>query len=100
MCFVGTAQGRQHSGGASGICQAKERGAAMRKYWPVAIAVLSLVFVGAGAARAQNDATAAINHIANAYTLVPNITYRTVSNWEAKLDIMQPRGLTAPNPTL
>ena len=51
-------------------------------------------------ARAQNDVTATINHIANVYTIVPNITYRTVSNWEATLDVIQPRGLTAPNPTL
>ncbi|MQA31103.1 MAG: alpha/beta hydrolase fold domain-containing protein [Luteitalea sp.] len=79
----------------------EERERAMRKYSASAIAVLSLVLVGApGSARAQNDAATTINHIANAYTLVPNITYRTVSNWEAKLDIIQPRGLTAPNPTL
>ncbi|OFW20919.1 MAG: hypothetical protein A3H97_10240 [Acidobacteria bacterium RIFCSPLOWO2_02_FULL_65_29] len=72
----------------------------MRKYGAT-IAVLSLMLVGApDSARAQNDATTTINHIANAYTLVPNITYRTVSNWDAKLDIIQPRGLTTPNPTL
>ena len=68
---------------------------------PTTIAVLLLVLFGApGSARSQNDVTATLNHIANSYTLVPNITYRTVSNWEAKLDVMQPRGLTAPNPTL
>ena len=68
---------------------------------PTTIAVLLLVLFGAPeTARSQNDATATINHIANAYTLVPNITYRTVSNWEAKLDVIQPRGLTTPNPTL
>lgn len=72
----------------------------MRKYGAT-IAALSLVLVGApDSARAQNDATTTLTHIANAYTLVPNITYRTVSNWDAKLDIIQPRGLTAPNPTL
>lgn len=59
-----------------------------------------MLFSAPGSARAQNDATATIIHIANVYTLVPNITYRTVSNWEAKLDVIQPRGLRAPNPTL
>jgi acetyl esterase/lipase len=73
----------------------------MRKHCPATIAVLALVLFGAPAsARAQNDVTTAIIHIANAYTLIPNITYRTVSNWEAKLDVIQPRGLVAPNPTL
>lgn len=71
----------------------------MRKYCRVTIAVLVL-FGAPASARGQNDATAAIIHIANAYTLIPNITYRTVSNWEAKLDVIQPRGLVAPNPTL
>jgi hypothetical protein len=68
---------------------------------PTTIAVLLLVLLGVPeTARSQNDGTATINHIANAYTVVPNITYRTVSNWEAKLDVMQPRGLTTPHPTL
>ena len=65
------------------------------------IVILSFVLFGApDSARSQTDAAATLNHIANAYTLTPNITYRTVSNWEAKLDVIQPRGLTAPNPTL
>ncbi len=68
---------------------------------PTTIAVLVVLLFGApGSARSQNDVTATLNHIANAYVLVPNITYRTVSNWDAKLDVIQPRGLTAPNPTL
>ena len=65
------------------------------------VAVLLLLLSGIpGSAWSQDDATATLNHIANAYVLVPNITYRTVSNWDAKLDVIQPRGLTAPNPTL
>jgi acetyl esterase/lipase len=67
---------------------------------PATIGVLVLTLFGAPPARAQNDVTATINHIANAYTLVPDITYRTVSNWDAKLDVIQPRGLTEPGPTL
>ena len=34
------------------------------------------------------------------YAIVPNITYRTVDGWEGKLDVLTPRGLKAPNPTL
>ena len=68
---------------------------------PATIAVLLLLLLGIpGSARSQDDVTATLNHIANAYVLVSNITYRTVSNWDAKLDVIQPRGLTAPNPTL
>ena len=73
----------------------------MKKQCLAMIAVFSLVLCAApDSARAQSDATAAITHIANAYQFTPNITYRTVSGWDAKLDVMQPRGLTAPTPTL
>lgn len=50
--------------------------------------------------RAQNDATTSIVHIANNYQVVANVVYRMASNWEAKLDVYQPRALTAPNPTV
>ena len=74
----------------------------MRKYCLATIAVLSLVlFAGPGPVRAQSgDAAQQIMHIANTYQFVSNVVYRTSSNWEAKLDIYQPRGLTAPNPTV
>jgi len=72
----------------------------MRRYWAATITISLMLFCTAAPAQAQNDSTATIIHIANAFTVVPNITYRTVSNWEAKLDVIQPRGLTAPNPTL
>jgi acetyl esterase/lipase len=39
-------------------------------------------------------------HIANSYQVISNVTYRTVSNWEARLDVYQPRGLKGPNPTV
>ncbi len=38
--------------------------------------------------------------IANRYRIVPNITYLTANNYEAKLDLYLPRNLTEPNPTL
>ena len=46
------------------------------------------------------DAFARIVEIANNYQLVPNITYLTANNWDAKLDIYRPRQLTSPSPTL
>jgi len=38
--------------------------------------------------------------IANRYRTVPNITYLTANNYEAKLDLYLPRNLTEPNATL
>ena len=38
--------------------------------------------------------------IANRYRIVPNITYLTANNFEAKLDLYLPRNLTEPSPTL
>ena len=38
--------------------------------------------------------------IANRYRIVPNITYLTANNYEAKLDLYLPRTLTEPSPTL
>ena len=34
------------------------------------------------------------------YRIVPNITYLTANNWEAKLDVYVPREVSRPNPTL
>jgi acetyl esterase/lipase len=39
-------------------------------------------------------------HIYDSYSVVPNITYLTANNWEAKLDVYQARDATTPNPTL
>ena len=39
-------------------------------------------------------------HIFDSYRVVPNITYLTANNWDAKLDVYQSRDATAPNPTL
>jgi len=67
------------------------------------VSTILLLVIGFGwsdSIRAQSDVAATIVRMANAYVMTPNITYRTVSNWEAKLDIFQPRGVTTPNPTL
>jgi len=68
----------------------------------VAVIVLSFLLFGAPAvARAQRaDSAQKFVQVANTYTVTPNITYLTANNWDAKLDIYQPQGLTGPNPTL
>jgi len=38
--------------------------------------------------------------ISNKFRIIPNVTYLTANNWEAKLDVYVPRETTAPNPTL
>lgn len=66
------------------------------------IAVLALAFLATpDLARPQNaDSLQKFVHVANNYQVIANITYLTASNWDAKLDIYQPRGLAAPNPAL
>jgi acetyl esterase/lipase len=39
-------------------------------------------------------------HAANDYQVIPNVTYLVASNYEAKMDIYQRRGLTSPQKTL
>ena len=52
-------------------------------------------------AHAQLSETAAFaSHLQNQYRIVPNITYLTANNWEAKLDLYLPRDVSGPNPTL
>jgi hypothetical protein len=63
----------------------------------VAIVIAALPLV----ARAQLSETAAFaSQLQNQYRIVPNITYLTANNWEAKLDVYVPRELSGPNPTL
>ncbi|MEK6323061.1 MAG: alpha/beta hydrolase [Acidobacteriota bacterium] len=38
--------------------------------------------------------------LANRYRIVPNVTYLTANNWDAKLDVYVRREVTAPNPTV
>ena len=48
----------------------------------------------------STDSFAKALHIYGSYRVVPNITYLTANNWEAKLDVYQARDATTPNPTL
>jgi acetyl esterase/lipase len=63
---------------------------------------LSAAFALAPAAsHAQStDAFAKALHVYDSYRVVPNITYLTANNWDAKLDVYQSRDAAAPNPTL
>lgn len=38
--------------------------------------------------------------VADSYQVTPNVVYRTASNWDAKLDVYQPRNVKSPNTTL
>lgn len=54
-----------------------------------------------GAARGQFvEGAARAGDLSNRYRIVPNVTYLTANNWEAKLDVYVPREAAAPNPTL
>ena len=46
------------------------------------------------------DMVAKAIHIYDSYRVVPNITYLTANNWDAKLDVYQSREATTPNSTL
>jgi len=48
----------------------------------------------------STDSFAKALHIYGSYRVVPNITYLTANNWEAKLDLYQARDATTPSPTL
>jgi acetyl esterase/lipase len=63
---------------------------------------LSVAFALAPAvSHAQStDAFAKALHVYGSYRVVPNITYLTANNWDAKLDVYQSRDAAAPNPTL
>jgi acetyl esterase/lipase len=63
---------------------------------------LSVAFTLAPAfSQAQStDAFAKALHVYGSYRVVPNITYLTANNWDAKLDVYQSRDATTPNPTL
>jgi acetyl esterase/lipase len=55
----------------------------------------------AGLAHAQLSDTASFAALSqNQYRIVPNVTYLTANNYDAKLDVYVPRELNRPNPTL
>src|ERR1700693_402674 len=66
-----------------------------------AVALLLALALAPGLSHGQStEAFAKALHIYDSYRVVPNITYLTANNWEAKLDVYQARDATTPNPTL
>jgi acetyl esterase/lipase len=64
-------------------------------------AAVVLALVSATAARAQvPDGLASVADIPLRYQMVPNITYLTATNFDAKLDVYTQRGAATPAPTL
>ena len=63
--------------------------------------VLLLGIGSVGMASAQSvDAQTKFVHVANGYSLVPNITYLRAGGWDLKLDVYRPRRASGPTPTL
>lgn len=64
-------------------------------------ALILLSLAAPGAVRGQSvEGAARAGDLSNRYRIVPNVTYLTANNWDAKLDVYVPREAAAPNPTL
>lgn len=65
-----------------------------------ALLVVLLVFASATGGYAQQTAAAWTASLEDGYRVVPNVTYLTASNWEAKLDLYVARSPDEPRPTI
>jgi acetyl esterase/lipase len=65
----------------------------------VAFAAATALAAAAAYAQSVDSLTRSI-HILDNYRIVPNITYLTANNYDAKLDVYQARSATTPNQTL
>src|SRR4030095_11867500 len=74
----------------------------MRKLSAAALMVMIVAVAAPARAQAQPgmDGLSKAIHILDNYRVVPNITYLTANNYEAKLDVYQARNTTTPNQTL
>jgi acetyl esterase/lipase len=66
----------------------------------VAVLILSSLAAPESAHSQSVEAAGRAADLSNRYRIVPNITYLTANNWDAKLDVIVPREAGAPNPTL
>lgn len=66
----------------------------------LAALVLSLLAAPEPARGQSVEGAARAGDLSNRYRIVPNVTYLTANNWDAKLDVHVPREAAAPNPTL
>jgi acetyl esterase/lipase len=65
------------------------------------ILLMAIVFaVSVSALEAQDASLAWAARLENDYRIIPNVTYLTASNWEAKLDLFVTRTPDKPRPTL
>lgn len=61
---------------------------------------IAVVLLAPAVATAQTTPASWAANVPNEYRVVPNITYLTANNWEAKLDVYVPRDLPGPHPTV
>jgi acetyl esterase/lipase len=71
----------------------------MPRYLVVSLVVLCLALAMPSYAQLSPSAEWAV-HAANRYQVIPNVTYLTASNFEAKLDVYKRRDTTGPQPTV
>jgi len=64
------------------------------------LCIVALVLAASSILAAQDSPLAWAARMENAYRIVPNVTYLTASNWEAKLDLFVTRTPDKPQPTL
>ena len=72
----------------------------MRRIAAVACLVLGLLITARPGSAQLSPVAAWAAHAANEYQVIPNVTYLTASNFDAKLDVYQRRGMTTPQPTV
>lgn len=66
----------------------------------LAAAILAFVILAPLANAQFPEAAIGLAPLQNQYRVVPNVTYLTANNWDAKLDLYLPREVSGPNPTL
>jgi acetyl esterase/lipase len=71
-----------------------------RSLYPVLCALLLHAVVPAPTFADMSDSASWAATLARSYRIMPNITYLTANNWEAKLDVYQPTNANSPTPTL
>ena len=71
----------------------------MPRYLVVSLVALSLALAIPSYAQVSSSTDWAV-HAANRYQIIPNVTYLTASNFEAKLDVYKRRDTTGPQPTV
>jgi acetyl esterase/lipase len=64
------------------------------------VSFIAVVLLTPAAAHAQTTPGTWAANVPNEYRVVPNITYLTANNFEAKLDVYVPRDLPGPHPTV